>query len=147
MSTKDERVRGGGPWQFTGPALDPGDSWVLDFRNMEHNGTKGYFKKWMPFDVAQVTNPSNEYVEAHYNGQFTDTVVPNAVETFEDQAVTYVRIHALASNTGTIAEGDIRVSVKKEPYGADDAARENREKPWLQRAADEIVPGGLPGGI
>lgn len=145
--TRDETLRGGGPWQFKAPSLSPGDTWDLDFRNMTHNGTKGYFKKWMPFDLAQVTNASSEYVEVTYNGQYSDTVVPNAVETFDNQGVTFVSVHAPSSNSGTISADDVRVSVKREPYNADDAAREDRGRPWFQRAADDLIPGGLPGGM
>lgn len=118
--TRDSRTIGGaGPWQFV-PETDlaPGESYVLNFRDEE----KGRYKKWLPFDVAQVTNlDGSNAVTVTYNGIFEDTVVPNASETFSQQSVTKVRLTNAGSTT--ITADDLRVSVKKEPYGADDHAR------------------------
>lgn len=128
--TRDSRTIGGaGPWQFEPDAdLAPGESYVLNFRDEE----KGRYRKWLPFDVAQVTNlDGSNAVTVTYNGIYEDTVVPSATETFSQQAVTKVRV----TNAGgtTISKSDLKVSVKKEPYGADERARDQaRQGPAAQ---------------
>lgn len=134
--TRDNRtIGGGGPWQFEPDTdLAPGESFVLNFREEE----KGRFKKWMPFDVAQITNlDGSNAVTVTYNGIFTDTVVPNASETFSQQQVASIRL----TNAGgtTISATDLKVSVKTEPYGADERAREQATQPPVAQMVERFT--------
>lgn len=143
-SISEERGTGAGPWLFDNDsALPAGGSMYLDFPNMEYQGTKRFFVKHMPFDEAQITNAdTGNPLRVTYNGLYEDIVVPNAVESFGNQGVTTIRV--VNAGTTSIDAGDVSVAVKKEPYGADDMAREERTEPWAQRAANDIIPGGLP---
>lgn len=144
--TSDEKLHGAGPWQFDIRALEPGEKAHFNLTEMRFNGQKGWFKKHLPLDVAQVTNLSTDNgVEVVYNNRYEDYVVPNAVETFSDQGIVSVKIINPEGNT-QIAEGNVKLSLKKEPYGDDDQAREQASNPWVVRAANDIIPGGLPGG-
>lgn len=134
--TRDSRtIGGGGPWQFAPESdLAPGESYVLNFREEE----KGRFKKWMPFDVAQITNlDGSNAVTVTYNGIYGDTVVPNASETFSQQSVTKVRV----TNAGgtTISKDDLKISVKTDPYGADERAREQARQPPVAQVVERFT--------
>lgn len=136
-------TNGGGPWTFENEAaLAPGDHFLLDFRNMEYKGTKGFFKAWTPLDVAQIiNNDGSNHLNVTYNGQYNGTVVPNAVETYDRQGITRIRIE----NGGgtTIAAGEVKVEVKKEPYGADEAARERQNNHPAVNVLNDVIPGGV----
>lgn len=138
-----QRIEGGGPWQFDSPALDPDEAWTLDFRNMTYNGQTGWFRRWLPLSYAQITNlDAGNALTVEYNGQFQDFVVPNAVESFDNQGIT--RLSVRNEGADAIAAGDVKVSVGREPYGADDAARERaRGGPvWSpKQAIADLIPG------
>lgn len=138
-----DTTNGGGPWQFTiDSALSPNDPYLLDFRNMEFNKTKGYFKKWLPLDVAQITNQSPDHaLRVTYNGIYESTVVPNAVETYGDQGITSIEVVNIGS--ADIAADNVTIEVKKEPYDADKAARERKNAPPLVNVANDLIPGGV----
>jgi len=143
MPTRDEVLEGGGPWTFEAPTLDPGESYYIDFRNVKFNGQKGWFRKWLPLDYAQITNlDTGNAVEVTYNSRFSDFVVPNAIETFDNQGITKVRVRN--SGGSTIAADDVKIAVGKDPYDADNAAREQRKGgSWSPRKAlNDLIPGG-----
>jgi len=123
MSRKNRPLDGAGPWKFDLPALAPGESWNADFRNRSKNGTKGWFKRYMPFDYGQVTNlDSGALISVEYNGVYDDFVVPNAVESYDRQGIANVVI-TNEDGAATIAAGDIILAVGVDAYGADDSAR------------------------
>ncbi len=141
MSKSD--LTGAGPFSLDSPQLAAGEVWHIDLPNMRYEGKKAYFRKFLPFDIAQITNQSDtENVKVTYNGIYDDIVVNNAVETFDRQGVRRAKVKNIGGSS--IPAGTIVASFKKEPYDADDAARENRNKPWLEKAADDIIPGGVP---
>lgn len=138
-------AEGAGPFQFVPAALDAGESQTFDFREIERNGRKGWFRPILPLDSVQVTNQSTDNpVQVTINGKFQHYVVPSAIESVTEQGV--VRIEVANVGSTTIPEGDIRLEVERTPYDADDEARASASRPWIQRAIDDIVPGGLPGG-
>jgi hypothetical protein len=129
MATNDKaKLTGAGPWLFDNPnGLSPGEPWVIDLPGMKYNGQSGWFKKYLPLDISQVTNTNtSENVRVVYNGQYEDLVLANSVETFSDQGIRRVRVVNASDNV--IPAGDIAVSLKKEPYGADERAREETKK-------------------
>lgn len=141
---RERRLTGGGPWLFEPPALDPNEQYSLDLRNMRYNDQKGWFRKWLPLDSVSVTNlDGSNGLRLTVNGQYNSYVVPNAVETFSGQGITHVRV--TNEGSATIAAGDVKIELTKEPYNADAAARQEASKPWLNRALGEIIPGGVPG--
>jgi len=141
MSKRD--LTGAGPFSLDGPELDPGETWFIDLPNMKYKGNKAYFRKFLPFDIGQITNQSDtNNVRVTYNGIYEDIVVNNAVETFDSQGIRRAKIENIGSST--ISAGTVVASFKKQPYDADDKARQDKTKPWLERAADDIIPGGVP---
>lgn len=137
-------MTGGGPWLFEPGALDPGEQFSLDLRSMQYQGQKGWFKKWLPLDSVTVTNmDGSNGLRLVVNGQYESFVVPNAVETFDGQGITNVRVEN--EGEATISDGDVKIELVKDPYDSDQKAREQAAKPWLDRALGELIPGGLPG--
>lgn len=145
MPTKKEVREGGGPWSFSSPELAPGEKWFLDLEQLEHNGAKGWFRAWLPLDGAQVVNrDTGNPVQIEYNRRFPDFVPPNTVDTFTEQGIMSVTVRN--EGQGTMDADAVKLSLWKDPYGADDKAREEKTSDWLTRAANDIIPGGLPGG-
>lgn len=139
-----DTTNGGGPWVFRNEtALASGDHFLLDFRNMKYKGQKGWFKKWLPLDIAQINNrDTGNALSVTYNGIYPAEVLPNSSETYDNQGITRVRVENIGSSS--IDADTVTVEVKKEPYGADKAARERKENPWLENAVNEVIPGGTP---
>lgn len=135
---QDRDLNGAGPFEFEPPALDPGDSQQYDFRKLE----KGRYRRWLPFDVVNFVNESVERVEVEINGVYNTRVPGNQVRAWNETGVNRVRLW----NRGgaTIASGDFAVEVQAEPFGADEQARRNAEGNWLNKAANSIIPGGVP---
>lgn len=136
-----ETLTGAGPWTFeSDEALAPGESWVLDFRNMEYNGRKRWFKRYLPLDDLQVTNAdSGNSVGVEINDSYESRVIPNAVETFEDEGIVNVVIRNKGGST--IAAGDLVVEVAKSAFGADDEARERANRSPVENAVRGVIPG------
>lgn len=136
-----ETLSGAGPWTFElDKALDPGESWILDFRNMTYNGRPRWFTKYLPLDDLQVTNSdTGNPVGVGINDAYESRVLPNAVETFPDEGIANLRI----TNKGgsTIAAGDVVVEVAKSAYDADDRAREQKGQSLGEKALRDLVPG------
>lgn len=138
-NNREKRLAGGGPWKFEVPALGPGESWVADFRNREYNGSRGYFRQWLPFDYAQVTNQNTSInLAVEINGVFEDTVVPNAIEDYSNQNITEIRI-TNQSGTDSTSAGDVAVAVGVEPYDSDDRAREQKTQPTLAGVVEKFT--------
>lgn len=146
MPSNTERLEGGGPWQFSNPELAPGESWQLEFRNMEYAKTRGYFKEWLPFDVARFVNETSVTADVTLNGIYETKATTNSITTWDKQGVTRIRVTNPSTASSNIPAGQFTVETQKEPYGADKAAREQKHNTWLQRAANDIIPGGIPGG-
>ena len=124
-------MAGAGPWEFTPDSdLAPGESFTLDCRNLKFRKTKGYFKKYMPLDEAQITNLSDSAaVGVEYNGVFNNFVVPNAIETFDKAGITRITVTNRESAGGaTIAADEVVIEVVKNPYDADQAARDRQRR-------------------
>lgn len=136
-----ETLNGAGPWTFESDEdLEPGEAWVLDFRNMKYNGRKRWFKQYLPLDDLQVTNTdTGNSVGVEINDSYESRVLPNAVETYNDEGI----VNAVIRNKGgsTIATGDLVVEVSKSAFGADQAAREQASRPVIERAVRDVIPG------
>lgn len=136
-----ETLSGKGPWTFeTETDLAPGESWILDFRNMTHNGRRRWFKPYLPLDDLQVTNAdTGNSVEININDAYQSRVLANSVETFPDEGITNLRL--INRGSSTIAAGDLVVEVAKSAYDADDRAREQATRSFSEQALRDLVPG------
>lgn len=123
-----ERIDGAGPWRLDVPTLDPGGFAVF---NLERHD-KGRLRRYLPMDQVMIKNRSDESdLLLTTNGQFEALVEPNAADLFDDAGVQEVRVTNLGS---TAVDGnDVVLQVSVEPFGADDAAREQRAAPVLER--------------
>lgn len=142
---QDRKADGAGPWKIDPDSdLSTGESVYYDFTELEYRGKKRHFRKYLPLSFAQISNESSEPLLVTYNGIFEDSVLPNSVESFDEQGIMSVEIKNVGSNN--VAKEDISLTVKKDAYGADERAREQKSKPWIERALDDFIPGGIPGG-
>lgn len=138
---------GAGPFLFKSEALAPGESFTVDLRTEERNGTKRGYKKYVPFDVVSVTNATTDApIEMEINGQYPATVLPSTVESFDDQGVAEISI-TNTSSTATIPAGDATIEVVKEPYDGDDAARERRSKGVVSQMVEHFTGVDLIGEL
>jgi hypothetical protein len=123
----DDPLDGAGPFRFRpDAALDPGETFVLDLREEPRNGKKGGYKRYLPFDEAQITNESSEPLDVQYNGVFDQYVVPNAVESFDQTGV--VRVELTNAGPSAIGAADVTVELVETPFDADEAARRNERR-------------------
>jgi len=136
---KNEKLESRGPWLFENPEqLSPGEAWKVDFRERQYNGRKRYFKPHLPLDTSQITNrSSSEPIKATYNGRFETYVVPNAVETFSDQGITFVRV--VNDGANNIAAGEVVLEVAKDAYDADDEARKEAKRGQIANVVENFT--------
>jgi hypothetical protein len=134
----DTDLDGAGPFQFESPALDTGESWLLNFKNAD----KGRYKEYLPFDVIRVVNESAEPLDLTVNGVYDTRVVANSITTWEEVGTRSVAVANAGS--ASINATAVRVEAQSEPFGADDKARESRAESWVESAVSDIVPGGNP---
>lgn len=136
--TDNTAENGAGPFLFDVPQLAPGESWTTDLRNREYNGTKGGFRKFMPFDTSQITNESTDVpLRVTYNGQYEQYVVANAQESFEEAGIAEVTVEN-AGNV-TLSAGDAHVELVRAPYGADDAARQDAREGVVGKVSEHLI--------
>lgn len=142
---KNKPIRGAGPYSFQNETtISPGGKEVLDFRNMKYNKTKNELRRFLPFNYGQVTNLNTSlHITMEWNGQFGQFVASSSSETFDQTGITKAVIKN-ENDTGDLDPGDVRLEVGVNAYGADEKARESREKPWLSNALNDVIPGGTP---
>lgn len=139
-----------GPWKFDAPELAPGESYTVDLRNMEFNGQKGWFRKYLPLDDMQVTNSDNTaFVSININGVYDDGIPPNVAETYEDKGITKFTVQN-ESGSATIAAGDLSVTLEKNAYSANDRAREQARRGVVDQLTEKflgVTPGDFRGQL
>lgn len=134
-----EKLESRGPWLFKNPGiLSPGESWRIDFRELKYNGRKRYFRPFLPLDSAQVTNQNtSEPINVTYNGRFETYIVSNAVETFTEQGIAFVRVENAGSTD--IAAEEVTLEVSKDAYDAHDEARRNAKQTTPARIVEKFT--------
>jgi len=139
--TRHNDLRGAGPWSFQ-PTTDlaPGETFHLDFRNRE----KGKFKEFLPLDTYQVQNSSAQMAQLELNNKYADAIAPNSVESDDRQAFSYLSVTNIGGSA--IPKEDLRITVKKNPTGADEQSRKEMSGSWPERALNDLIPGGIPNG-
>lgn len=141
---QEDTLAGNGPWEFKIPSLDPAEIHNLDFRNMEYNGQKGYFRRFLPLDDLQVTNRDDgNPIGVEINHEYGGVVPPNTNRVFGDSGVTYLSVQ----NRGgaTISSDTVVIEVSSSGYTQNDYAREQKKKQGdnpILNAARDIIPGG-----
>lgn len=128
MSNNIDPTRGGGPWRLElDSALGAGDWVEYDLQRMTYRGQKGYFVPWLPVDSVLVKNlDTGNPVHATFNGQFDAVIEPNAADTYGDVQVTRFRLENAGGTE--IVPDDLVIQISVEPYTADDAALEQKER-------------------
>lgn len=118
---------GAGPYTWDLPALDPGDKWRLDLEAAE----KGKYREYVPFDSLLVKNYDvDNRIRLEINGEADLDVDPSGKDTYEQ---TPIRLITVTNQGGTtISAGDVTVTVKLEPYGANEKAREEKAEPPIR---------------
>lgn len=126
FSNRKSNPNGVGPYRFTMGALVAGDYEILDLREFERGryvtlSSAGY-------DSLQVTNSdgSNSVVVKINDGTETK-IPPNAVEEIGQSGM--YRFEVINKGSTQIAAGDVELEILKEPYGADERAREQSNRP------------------
>lgn len=131
-----DRAEGGGPWRFELPhdLATSGHKQVAQYRlrRMKFKGQKGYFVPWLPLDQIQIKNLNDSNpVEVLINGQFNLYVESHGVETFSDAGITAFETRNLGGTA--IPAGDIVQHGLVEPFGADQAAREEKKRSPVEK--------------
>lgn len=131
MSDNINRAEGGGPWRLRlehDLAATGHESTVtFDLTRHARNGRKAYFKPWLPMDEAMVKNLHDSApVSVQFNGKFETFVEANAADVFDRAGITKI----VVTNEGgtSIPADDLVIQVLVEPYGADDEARERKQR-------------------
>jgi hypothetical protein len=130
MQDRETRQAGAGPFTFEPPALDPGESWRIDLEKTD----KGRYFRYVPFDVVLVKNyDSSNRIDVQINGRTNAAVDidPNGKDSYGEVPIRTLRV--INRGTGTIAEGDVTLSVKRDPFDADDAARVEADRGPIER--------------
>lgn len=130
MPTNDTREAGAGPFTFEPPALDPGEAWRIDLEETEN----GRYFRYVPFDSVLIKNyDSSNRIDVEVNGRTNANVDidPSGKDSYSEVDIRTLRV--INRGTGTIAEGDITLSVKRDPYDADDAARAEQNRGPIER--------------
>lgn len=135
MSRNINRAEGGGPWLLT-PAtegVDPlgsGETVQFDLDRMSFNGQQRYFHPWTPVDEVLLKNLNTDNaVTLTVNHQYDAYIEPNAADSFSDVGITHVEIRN-EGGTG-IPASELKLQLKVNPYNADDAALEKRQRGTL----------------
>lgn len=138
--TTDSDVSSKGPWTFKLDSIDPGKSKVYDFRQMVYNNSKGYFRPYLPLDIAMVYNQSAEnLINVESNGVYEVPVMPNSQWTDDDLDTN--RMEITNEGSTTIAAGEIILTVKRSQYDSDDHAKDRASGNVFEKAAQDIIPG------
>lgn len=135
----NDPLRGAGPWTFeTDRILSPGESYLWDFANLQYNGSKSWFRPYLPLDSLQVTNEdTGNPISGLINGQQDFRVVASGIDTLEDAGV--VRLEITNEGSSDISAGDVIVEVAKDSYGADDRAREQAQQSQVARVVEQFT--------
>lgn len=126
MHDKDHARRGAGPHTFESPALASGEEWRIDLQSKE----KGKYHRFAPYDSLLVKNyDDSNRIDLEINGksnQYVD-IAPNGSDTYSE---TDIRLFKVTNQGSTqIPSDSITVTVKKDPFDADDRAREQEFQP------------------
>lgn len=146
MRQNNEQLGAKGPWVFELPELQPGETFTKKLRNAEYNGQKGWFKKYLPIETAQVTNlDDTSPIRVVFNGTYPDDIPPNVSETYEQIGVASFEV-TNRSDSAVISADDVTVTLLKEAYGADEAARQSAQKGVVQKVSENLFGVG-PGDL
>lgn len=120
-----DKTRGSGIHRFSVGALSSGETEVYNFRELEVNGVKGYFRPFLPLDTLVVVNQSSEDMSIKI-GEMDFWVPSNSTKSYTEQGFTYVEI----TNEGgtSISSGEVTIEVKRAPYNSDKRARELKRR-------------------
>jgi hypothetical protein len=134
---QDNRTQSGaGPFTFESPELGPGESWRIDLESVE----KGRYLKYSPFDQMLVKNyDSGNRVDVEINGRTGSKVDidPNGKDAYSETDVRTFRV--INRGTGTISAGDVTISVQRDPFDADDAARQEANRSPVEKVARNLI--------
>lgn len=141
----NEQIVGGGPWTFENETeMSPNEVFKKDFYYEVYNGSKGYFRDYLPLTSIQVVNLSSSsplIVTINNNGRYH--IPPNTSEALDNEQITSFKIENVGQNI--IAQGDVKVDVKKDAYNADRKAMDDKlnesSAQWnrLKKAASFIL--------
>lgn len=117
-------THGVGPYEFEVPSLDPGDSYRLDLREYEENGTRGYYTVLSEagYDEIEIGNQTSHRLSAEINDVNHYPVFPDTVRGIKHDG-TYV---VTVTNNGTGTASDIVITIEQTGYDTDTQAKERR---------------------
>lgn len=117
----DPNASGAGPWTFENPVLGPGDPWRIDLSRTE----KGRYARFTPMDSVLVKNyDTSNRIDVEINGLYSVDVDPGGKDSYDETGVQVFQV--VNAGDTEIPEGQVTVSVKADPYDADDAALEDK---------------------
>jgi hypothetical protein len=119
-------THGVGPYEFQVPDLDPGDTHIIDLREKEENGTKGYYTVLSEagYDVVEIGNQTSQRLTATLNEVNNYPVFSNSVRGIDHEGTYRIEV----KNNGTGTASNVTVTIEQSGYNSDQQAKDERSK-------------------
>lgn len=131
---QDKTLGGAGPWTFESPALAAGESWTVNLKTHE----KGRYRQYLPMDEVLAKNYDvDNRITLTVNGVYSADIDPNGKDSYGEVGIRSFRL----TNDGStgIEAGDVTVSVKSDPFDADDQARAEASRGPVRRVVEKFT--------
>lgn len=128
FSERNSNPEGVGPYTFELPELQPGETYTLNLRDRE----RGRFVVLSPagYDNATIKNQSDvATIDVLINEATSYPIAPNTEPTIGMSGQYRYDITNTQESGGTVIDaGDVQLTILKEAYGADEAARSRQQE-------------------
>lgn len=124
-------THGAGPYTFDVPSLAAGDSWRIDLREHEENGTKGYYTviSESGYNHVEVVNSTSHPLRVTLNETNSYRTVSDSVRSIEHDGTYVIEIR----NEGSGSADDVSVTFLQSGMSADTAAKKEASEPPVRR--------------
>lgn len=124
-------THGVGPYSFDVPSLAAGESWRINFREYEENGTKGYYTVLSEsgFNVVEVVNATSQPLTITVNEAADYRAVGDSVRSITHDGAYVVEI----TNTGSGSADDVTLTTLQTGMNADQQAKKMQSEPPVRR--------------
>lgn len=133
----ESNTTGAGPYTFELPALAPDEAWRINFNKYQ----KGRYRSESPFEAMLVKNyDTGNRIVVEVNGGAKNRNVdvdPGGKDEYDQVGIARLLVRNVGGST--IAADDVTVTVKSDPYGADELAREQRERGTVRRVVEHFT--------
>lgn len=136
FESRSSDPNGRGPFEFESPEMEPSDTWVIDFRELD----KGRYliDNEEGFDNSEIVNLNNQSaVKVTRNDVASKTVPPNTIRSFENPGQYRFEVENISGSE--IEAGGVKLNVSKSAYGADQQARDSSNRGPIERVINNFT--------